>query len=192
MIEIGKAALMTGSYKLAVQWFLEAQESSSSSEDNKLKQRLSQLLEEAMETHDGHLVANGYIQYNAKNKNTYNCEDKPYDQDLQSSEVFKLHKTQYEELVKFSSRDVDLGRENISTNSFWKCIYIGLDPLRRKLCQGVVESSSALQCQLLHHQDHFLLLAPFKYEEVKRSPAAGIILDVAYPGEMLSVMREAR
>ena len=37
MIEIGKAALMTGSYQLAVQWFLEAQESSSQSQDNKLK-----------------------------------------------------------------------------------------------------------------------------------------------------------
>ena len=192
MIEIGKAALVTGSYKLAVQWFLEAEESSAQSEDHKLKARLAQLVAEARETHDGHLVTNGYIQYNARNKNTYSCDDKPYDQDLQSSEVFKLHRTHYEELVKFSSRDVDLARENISTNSFWKCIYIGLDPLRRKLCQGVVESRPALQCQFLHHQDHFLLLAPFKYEEVKRSPAAGIILEVAYPEEIEKVMEEAR
>ena len=55
-----------------------------------------------------------------------------------------------------------------------------------------MESSSALQCQLLHHQDHFLLLAPFKYEEVKRSPAAGIIMDVAYPDEIEKVVKEAR
>ena len=191
MIEIGKAALMTGSYKLAVQWFLEAEESSAQSEDVKLRQKLAQLVAEARETHDGHLIANGYIQYNNKNKNTYSCDDKPYDQDLQSSQVFKLHKSQYDELVNFCSRDIDLARENISSNSFWKCIYIGLDPLRRQLCGGELESSSALQCQLLHHQDHFLLLAPFKYEEVKRSPAAGIILDVAYSEEIEKVMREA-
>ena len=36
MIEIGKTALMTGSYKLAVQWFLEAEDSSRRSEDHKL------------------------------------------------------------------------------------------------------------------------------------------------------------
>ena len=192
MIEIGKTALMTGSYHLAVQWFVTAEERLSAGEDTKLRQRLGQLVDQARETHDGHLIANGFMQYDAKNKNTFNCRDKPYDQDLQASQVFQIHKNNYDELVNFCSRNIDLALENISTGTFWKCIYIGLDPLRQKLCQGLESSSVPLRCEYLHHQDHFLLVAPFKYEEVARNPAAGVIYDVAYTEEIEKVKREAR
>ena len=192
MVEIGKTALNTGSYQLAVDWFMTAERSLQPAGDSKVRQKVRQMVAQARETHDGHLLAEGYMQYDAKNKKTYNCADRPYDEDLQGSQVFQIHKNNYEEMVKFCSRHVDLAKENISINTFWRCIYIGLDPQRQRLCQGIHSPSSPLRCEYLHHQDRFLLLAPFKYEEVARRPAAGVIYDVAYAEEMEKVRREAR
>ena len=41
-------------------------------------------------------------------------------------------------------------------------------------------------------QDPYLLLGPFRYEEVQRSPWAGLLVDLVSPAEVERVRREAR
>ena len=123
-------------------------------------------------------------------------------------------RSDYDDMVRFCSRDVDLAREAANYRAFWICVQMGLEGRRRRLCQGekveVENDTTSLKCHHLHHDQPQLRLAPVKFEQVlilsvetcvlvltiefqvKTVPFVGIIVDIAYPDEMETVKEEAR
>ena len=193
VVEFGDIAVKNNYYKQAVEWYqLAVKRLEQVSGDAQLKSRVARNVEDAKERHDGHLMTEGLVQYDPKTKNIFYTNTRPYDTDLADTSLYIALKHDYDKLVMTATRDRDLARDNLHPWRFWSSIYVGLDPMRKSLCQGKIPNSHVLKCSLLTHDDPYLLLAPFKYEEVKAEPWVGIILDLAYPGEIQMVKDEAR
>ena len=193
MTEIGQTARHTGYLELAVSWLRAALERANL--EPKVRARLRGLLDTAKEEHDGHLLTNGFMVFDKASKLTYSTHDTPYDPELTDSEVFRKHKKDFDWLESYCSRDTDLALLPIGKEIFWRCIYMGLENRRRQLCQGNHYSSTSspgLRCSLLHQQDPYIQLAPFKFEQVKVEPFMGMLVDIVYPEEMALVREEAR
>ena len=194
ILEFGDIALKNNYLKQGVEWYrlalawLEEQES----KDKKMKSKVRKNFADAIERHDGHVMSEGLTQYDSRTKNIFYTNIRPYDKDLEETNLYIALKKDYDDLVKTATVDKDLAGDNLHPWRFWGSIYVGLDPMRQRLCQGEIPISRVLKCSLLTHGDPYLTLAPFKYEEVKKKPWVGIILDLAYPDEMETVKEEAR
>ena len=53
----------------------------------------------------------GFHQYNKKTKSGYHTRDNLFDGELQDSEMFQQHKSEFDAMKKYCSRDVDLALE---------------------------------------------------------------------------------
>ena len=191
MTEIGQTARHNRFLNLAVDWFQAALDLAQV--DSKLKSKLESMLIAAKEAHDGHVIARGLVDFH-DDKTIFYTNNVLYDQELQASDIFSRHKSEYESMLQFCSRDVDLSRQNINKDMYWRCIYMGLEDMRRQLCQNQFNDPilKIVKCLCLHYDDPYLRLAPVKFEQVKLEPFVGIIVDIVYPEEMETVMREAR
>ena len=97
-----------------------------------------------------------------------------------------------EKFHQWSSQDRDLFWGLHPNSHPWAAIYVGQEPQRQKLCQGKKVGSVISRCSWLHRYDPYLLLGPFKYEEIRRNPWVGILRQIATMFELGKVMEEAR
>ena len=196
VLEIGDIAVRSQYLSQGVEWYEQGLDMLNTQEiiDKKRKSKVLASLAGAKEMHDRHIMTSGLLQYDSRTKNIFHTNTRPYDKDLEETQHFISMKKDYDDLVRTSTKDKDLARDYLTTTPwrFWSSIYVGLDPMRQKLCQGEIPISYILTCSLLTHGNPYLMLAPFKYEEVKSEPWIGIVLDMAYQDEMERVKEEAR
>ena len=190
MMEVATTAQMNSFMNLAVDWYQAALDKT---EDKKMKSKLRDLVTTAQEKHDGHIVTNGYLEFDKSSKKCFSLNDHLFDTELEESETFQKLKTQYNTFRDWCSRDVDIGKEAAHRDTFWMCMYSGLEEKRRQLCQLTEPvTSPTLHCSLLHHSDPYSVLAPFKFEQIKIEPFVGVLVDIVSDDEMEVVKEEAR
>ena len=185
--EIGFVAIREKFFNLAVDWLEVARR-----RHGKASKRVDEALQEAKEEHDRELMSRDLGEWNKTSNLVSHMREEPYDDDLRRSELFLRKRQVTEKFNQWSSQDRDLFWGLHPNSHPWAAIYVGQEPQRQKLCQGKKVGSVISRCSWLHRYDPYLLLGPFKYEEIRRNPWVGILRQIATRFELGKVMEEAR
>ena len=125
----------------------------------------------------------------------------PFDEELEEIPSYLKARKRYKKELNISQPFVDIRpldwKDGRYMDKSWVRMRTSMTKLTSRLCQGddsirSVEKDTGLFCHLLHYQNPYLMLSPFKYEPLNQNPHVGLVRDFFSDAELDAVVQDSQ